>query len=44
MIWPGKGEGTEKANNKTKNIKLHSQEMWEAMGMSRKKKHVLIPC
>ena len=34
IIWPGKCEGTENANNKTKNIKLHSQEMWQ-------KKHVL---
>ena len=43
IIWPSKGEGTENANNKTKNIKLHSQEMWEAMGRRREEKTRLNP-
>ena len=40
IIWPSKGEGTENANNKTKNIKLHSQ---EAMGRRREEKTRLNP-
>jgi len=43
IIWLSKGEGTENASNKTKNIKLHTQEKWQAMGRRWEEKTRLNP-
>ena len=45
IIWPSKGEGTENANNKTKNINsCIVKKCGRPWGGGGKKKHVLIPC
>ena len=39
IIWLSKGEGAENEKNKTKTLKLYSQEKWKAIGRRRGRKH-----
>ena len=38
-IWLSKGEGAENEKNKTKTLKLNSQEKWKVIGRRRGRKH-----